>query len=499
MRKGVEFLIRAFLPLAEENPRLKLDLVGKDTQHPTLPGTIKEFLLSKYIPQELRERITFHDSVKRNQIWQFYEKASIGVVPSRWDNYPFVCQEMLACGLPVVATRNGGMAEMIEHGVSGLLCDSESIENLKASLKEMLIMNANRRNQMGQAGAQRINAICNNQEILKSTLNYCEELVDQSKRNLKLKKSVKVPSNLPFSDRSLAIPHPTADFPKPKEIKHVAAIIPYFNMQNYIGECVKSLLNQTHHLQQIYIVNDGSTDPEAKKTIQSWEDHECVKVLHYSNGGLSVARNRGAKMALQEGCQALIFLDADDQIRPNYIKEAVNVMNHHPEVGAVTAWSEAIGLMNTYWIPPHASFPYLLADNTSTPAAVVRAEAYRRVGEFCPKLKYAFEDWDFWISLCEVGYAMLMLPKPHIIYRMRKNSMSQLYTPSTREHGRRIMLEQHPELYQRYGGEALILLEQIQLKSQKRLLRILEEKQETTKPRLNFYQRLRKKIKLFGN
>lgn len=107
----------------------------------------------------------------------------------------------------------------------------------------------------------------------------------------------------------------------------VSVIIPVYNVEKYLRQCVDSVLNQTYQNIEVILVDDGSPDhcPEicddyAQKDIR-------VKVLHKDNGGLSSARNAGVEMATGEYG---IFIDSDDYWKTeNGLEVLINRVEDH--------------------------------------------------------------------------------------------------------------------------------------------------------------------------
>ena len=104
-----------------------------------------------------------------------------------------------------------------------------------------------------------------------------------------------------------------------KRMIKVSVIIPVYNVEKYIEECINSVMGQTLPELEIICVNDGSTDRSLSQ-IQFFESKDQrVKVVSYSqNKGQSYARNRGLEMATGK---YIYFLDADDYIERNAMKE----------------------------------------------------------------------------------------------------------------------------------------------------------------------------------
>lgn len=97
----------------------------------------------------------------------------------------------------------------------------------------------------------------------------------------------------------------------------ISIIVPVYNVESYLPECLESIAKQTYKNLQIILVDDGSKDLSpiicdewAKKDIR-------VKVIHKVNGGLSDARNEGLKNAVGE---YVCFVDSDDILNPDFVK-----------------------------------------------------------------------------------------------------------------------------------------------------------------------------------
>lgn len=88
-------------------------------------------------------------------------------------------------------------------------------------------------------------------------------------------------------------------------------IIPVYNVEAYLQECVDSILYQMTDMCEIILIDDGSTDSSGDLCDQYTEKNSAVKVIHKENGGLSSARNTG--LAFARG-KYVAFIDSDDKI-----------------------------------------------------------------------------------------------------------------------------------------------------------------------------------------
>jgi glycosyltransferase involved in cell wall biosynthesis len=91
----------------------------------------------------------------------------------------------------------------------------------------------------------------------------------------------------------------------------ISVIIPAFNAEKYIAQCIEGILYQTHRDVEIIVVNDGSTD----RTAEIAASYPAVRLISQQNQGQSVARNVGAAAATGE---YIHFMDADDLVNLDY-------------------------------------------------------------------------------------------------------------------------------------------------------------------------------------
>ena len=100
--------------------------------------------------------------------------------------------------------------------------------------------------------------------------------------------------------------------------KALSIIIPVYNVETYLEQCVKSILDQSAPEVEVILVDDGSTDNSGKLCDELAVRFSDVKVLHQKNAGAAAARNTGLRKA--EG-EYIAFVDADDFIGKNSIQK----------------------------------------------------------------------------------------------------------------------------------------------------------------------------------
>jgi len=201
----------------------------------------------------------------------------------------------------------------------------------------------------------------------------------------------------------------------------VSVLVPTFNRANYIAECLDSLLSQTMPALEIIVIDDGSEDGTAK-LLKSYGNR--IRYIRKDNGGKPTAVNLG--LSLAQGDLIWIF-DDDDVALPGAIAQHVQALQTRPDAGFVYSphfygHDGANGKIvrgKLHQLPPHnaESFFYDLMKGCfyHLATALVRAEAYRTVGDFDTGL-LSSEDYDMQLRLAN-AFPAAYCPEPSFIFR----------------------------------------------------------------------------------
>ena len=131
--KGVHLLLRAFMALSEELPDCRLILAGDGNLLPYLQACDRHW-----------GRITFTGRLGKERLYQLYQMADIGVMPSLHEQCSYTAIEMMMFGIPLIASTTTGLKEMIRENVNGLLfemrdeADEGATRQLQILMKELL-------------------------------------------------------------------------------------------------------------------------------------------------------------------------------------------------------------------------------------------------------------------------------------------------------------------------------------------------------------------------
>lgn len=97
----------------------------------------------------------------------------------------------------------------------------------------------------------------------------------------------------------------------------ISIIVPVYNVEKYLSECIDSILAQTYENFELILVDDGSPDNSGKICDEYEEKDKRIKVIHKENGGVSSARNTGLDNAKGE---YITFIDSDDVVDKQYLE-----------------------------------------------------------------------------------------------------------------------------------------------------------------------------------
>jgi glycosyltransferase involved in cell wall biosynthesis len=179
----------------------------------------------------------------------------------------------------------------------------------------------------------------------------------------------------------------------------VSVIIPCFKQAHFLGEAIESVLGQTHQEYEIIVVDDGSPD----NTAQVAARYPRVRLISQRNQGLAAARNSG--ISESEG-KYLVFLDADDRLRPKALQAGAECMAKHPESAFVYVGYIYIRQDGEPLSAPHKPYDgdelyYGLLDRNRIEmgaAVMYRREIFDSVGGFNTSLRAA-EDYDLYLRI----------------------------------------------------------------------------------------------------
>jgi glycosyltransferase involved in cell wall biosynthesis len=147
--KGVRYLILAMNKVHEKKPEARLILVGD--------GEEREMLEALSIQLGIQKYIQFVGELPHEKVQTFMHQADVFVLPSLSEGLPNVILEAMACGLPIVATRVGGIPDLIKNGVHGYLVEAKKPDEIAEKIL-ILLQNDQLRNEISQTNLAEVKA-----------------------------------------------------------------------------------------------------------------------------------------------------------------------------------------------------------------------------------------------------------------------------------------------------------------------------------------------------
>ena len=129
-RKGIFIFVKA-IPLIIEKlgENIKFDIVGKDSFYNNNNNKMSE-LIFENLPQKYHKNVVLYGFVNKEILNRMYNEASVGVIPSLFDNLPYVAMEELLTELPIVISSNTGITSELKHNNSAIIFKNGNYKQL---------------------------------------------------------------------------------------------------------------------------------------------------------------------------------------------------------------------------------------------------------------------------------------------------------------------------------------------------------------------------------
>ena len=218
----------------------------------------------------------------------------------------------------------------------------------------------------------------------------------------------------------------------------ISVVIPVYNTEKYLRQCVESVLNQTYIDLQVILVDDGSKDSSGNICDELAKKDNRIEVIHKENGGLSDARNAGIDKVLGD---YVLFLDSDDywdddraieKLIIQLNKTNCDVLNF--EYKKYFEDSDEFGLVKQRLELPEelfekgkdAQFEYLIKNSLYIASAcnkMIKAELFKNNDLYFEKGVYS-EDIEWSARVAIVAKSMWYCNEKFYVYRQRKNTIT---------------------------------------------------------------------------
>jgi hypothetical protein len=226
----------------------------------------------------------------------------------------------------------------------------------------------------------------------------------------------------------------------------VSVVIPCYNQAQFLGEALQSVYEQIYANWECIIVNDGSPD-NTEDIAKEWlKNDNRFKYIRQENRGLSSARNLGINGALGE---YIVTLDSDDKYECTFIEKATNILERESEIGVVSSWGTRFSKNKQYDVfkPIGGKIEQFLFYNASIGTAMFRKKCWEDVCGYDEDMKNGYEDWEFYIRVCKLGWSVHVIQEPLFFYRQHIISMRTRAFHNYNKTIKIYIFQKHKDLY----------------------------------------------------
>lgn len=250
----------------------------------------------------------------------------------------------------------------------------------------------------------------------------------------------------------------------------VSIVIPCFNRGKFIRETLACVQKINYPNFECIIVDNSSNDDSVKIITEFINtDTRFILLTEVLN---NVANSRNVAIRSSTGTY-ILPLDSDDLIHPNYITEAVDILENHPHVSVVTCDARFFGAKSGKWKLPDFDFQAFIINNSIHNSSLFRKADFDTVGGYKPEL-IVRQDWEFWINILKQGGEVWQIKKTYFYYRKHPESIQQQYKHASEvDDAFRSIYRHHNELYASILSNPIVILKQ--LKKYKRAYNLLRK------------------------
>jgi GT2 family glycosyltransferase/glycosyltransferase involved in cell wall biosynthesis len=383
-------------------------------------GSVSVDLFGSYLPyhgdDRYRERLApllddpqvrLHGSVPHEDVVRALRSIDVLVVPSIWpENSPLVIQEAFLAGIPVVASRIGGIPEMVVDSRNGLLFDPGDVDALTDALRRLVerpgLVETLRK------GVPAVRSI--EDDVAAARAVYRESLGIE------------------------AVRHPVAAVGESRRGERVAAIVLNFRTPDETLLAVKALLASRQPLDEIVVV-DNDAGGDLQRLFAG--ARQVITRSTGANLGFSGGMNAGIREALDRGADYVLLVNSDVIVPPDTVAQLRHALEADRRAGIAgptvlsRSMPDAVASLGMKYAPAtgrmrhighgHADEPSSphqdgLVDGVSGCAMMIRREVFEAVGMLDEHYFFSFEDLDFCLRARTAGFDTVLVRRAAVYH-----------------------------------------------------------------------------------
>ncbi len=215
--------------------------------------------------------------------------------------------------------------------------------------------------------------------------------------------------------------------------KTISVIIPVYNVEKYLPQCMESVLGQTYPHLQIILIDDGSTDGSGPLCDAYGRKDSRVHVIHQPNGGAAAAKNAGLRLATGE---YLAFLDSDDYLDPDSYRHMVRLLEENNADAVQCSYRDVFvdGTEDVVMVAQRQTFSvteYLRRYTTDWTCGLLWDKLYRRrLAEDVFFVEGHIIDDEFFTYRLMMNAATIV-HDPEVVYNYRQRRSGVMRTPAS--------------------------------------------------------------------
>lgn len=246
-------------------------------------------------------------------------------------------------------------------------------------------------------------------------------------------------------------------------------LITNYNKGAYLKEAICSCLNQDFENFEVLLIDDGSTD-NSKDIIEQFKEIENFRYLLNTNQGIVNTRNEGVLACRGE---FILQLDGDDKLGKDFLKLTVPILRNDNNVGIAYCKTSFFGEKKGIWDLGEFSLEKQLVTNQIVITSLFRKDDFLRTKGYSHDFDEGYEDWDFWMSILELGRSVVQVDSEQFYYRIISNSRNLGISSKIEKKLKYNIWKNHQSMYDSLDYNPIFLLWKIeQLKSKNKDLSI---------------------------
>ena len=368
------------------------------------------------------------------------------VVPSTWlENAPLVVKEAFLAGVPVIASRLGGMAEAVQDGENGLLFEPGDVDDLTRTLERL---------REDPSLLQRLRGGITTVRSLAEDARALRAIYRDSMPSRRLPALAQAAGCCPdCRDEKEVAQEPTLE-----PALSIAALVLNYGTPGETVDSVLALQESRRPLDQIIVVDNGSPDDSEAILRRNLEPLGVTVLQTGENLGFSGGNNVGIRLALRRGADQVLLVNSDVTLEPGCVGNMERALKERPSWGIAgprvlarsarhiiasmgMTFSPATGRMKHIGFGEHVgqrqSPPLTTVDGVSGCAMLIRKEVLQQVGLLDEDYFFSFEDLDLCLRARRAGFETVCVGRATAFHEggqsIGKHSPRRIYF-ATRNH-----------------------------------------------------------------